>query len=363
MSIVWGICGVGGISNDFTLALTHIKANIGAVAASDADRAQRFAADFGVGKSYGSYEELAQDSSVTVVYVGTVHTKHLEHASMFLRAGKHVLCEKPMGINEEEVRAMLELAKEKGVFFMEAFWTRCFPVIRKVREVLMSGSLGAPHAISGEFGFVAPSDPSHRLWTKSTAGGGLLDIGCYLLQAATAVYGYETMPDIQAVGVLTPEGVDKRASISLNYPSGVASLTYFLDANSSDEVKIFCEKGIITIEGPSHCPTRARITTCESRTSSKTEVIEESLPVYQSGASYCGGRKANYPNSEGLVYEAQEVQRCLEAKLLESPLFPHQESLTIVRISDAIRLKLGVVFDADSRKQSQRSCDGSCVVS
>jgi dihydrodiol dehydrogenase / D-xylose 1-dehydrogenase (NADP) len=351
MSAVWGICGVGGISNDFALALSHIKANIGAVAASDASRAQKFAADFGVAKSYGSYEELAQDSSITVVYVGTVHTKHLEHASMFLRAGKHVLCEKPMGINEEEVREMVDLAKSKGVFFMEAFWTRCFPVIQKVRELLTSGSLGAPHAMSGEFGFVAPSDPSHRLWTKSTAGGGLLDIGCYLLQAAIAVYGCEAVPEIQAVGALTPEGVDKRASISLNYPSGVASLTYFLDANSTDDLKIFCEKGIIIIEGPSHCPTRARIIRSESRTSTTTEVIEESLPVYPSEASYCGGRKVTYPQSEGLVYEAQEVQRCLEAKLLESPVFVHAESLALVRISDAIRKKLGVVFDADARKQ------------
>lgn len=346
---VWGICGTGGICNDFSLALKHCGSTIGAVAASSAEKADKFAADFGVAKAYGSYEELAQDDSVTVVYIGTIHTMHLQHATMFLSAGKSVLCEKPMGINKKEVSIMVALAREKGLFFMEAFWTRCFPVIRRVREVLAKQELGPVHGVLADFGFVAPSDPLHRLWSKDKAGGAMLDIGCYVVQAATLAYGFSVSPEVKAVGELTAEGVDKRASVSLSYPQGTASLSYGLDAFYPGETKILCERGMIVVDGPSHCPTRARIVRAVGRTETTEEVVEEALPVYPKGPEHCGGREVNYPNSEGLAYEAAEAERCLREGLTESPVFPLDESLAVAEIMDRARAELGVIYDADAQ--------------
>jgi len=345
---VWGICGTGGICNDFCLALKHCGSTIGAVAASSADKASKFAADFGAPRSYGSYQELAQDASVTVVYIGTIHTVHVEHATMFLKAGKAVLCEKPMGINSREVGLMVDAAKASGVFFMEAFWTRSFPVIRRIRETLDRGDLGPAHGVLADFGFVAPDDPSHRLWMREKAGGGMLDIGCYVVQAATLTYGFSASPSLKATGELTAEGVDKRAVVSLSYPQGTASLSYGLDCHYPGELKILCERGMIIVDGPSHCPTRARVVKATSRTETTEEVIEEALPVYPTGPEHCGGRAVNYPNSEGLVYEVQEVERCLREGLKESPVFPLEESLAVVGIMDRVRAELGVVYPADS---------------
>eukprot|EP00929_Paragymnodinium_shiwhaense_P015016 TRINITY_DN123014_c0_g1_i1.p1 TRINITY_DN123014_c0_g1~~TRINITY_DN123014_c0_g1_i1.p1 ORF type:complete len:351 (+),score=88.91 TRINITY_DN123014_c0_g1_i1:110-1162(+) len=343
---VWGICGCGGISNDFALALAHNKSKIGAVAASDVTRAQKFADDFGAKKAYGSYEEMAADPEITIVYIGTVHTQHLGHASMFLKAGKHLLCEKPMGINEKEVQTLVDLAKQNNVFLMEGFWTRCFPVVKQVREVIASGELGALRAVSADFGFVAPSDPNHRLWTKSTAGGGMLDIGCYVVQAATMGFGYDEVPQIKATGAVVGEGVDKNCSMSLAFKGGNASLSYGLDAHYLEETKFFFEKGYIVIEEPAHCPTKARVIKCETRTDTTTKHLADTLPEYQPGI--CGGRKVNYPSSEGLVHEVEEVERCIREGLKESPVFPLAESLMVARIMDSVRREIGVVYDADS---------------
>lgn len=345
---VWGICGTGGICNDFCLALKYCGSSVGAVAASSAGKASKFAADFGVARSYGSYRELAEDASVTVVYVGTIHTMHVEHATMFLRMGKSVLCEKPLGLNGREVRLMVDAARASGVFFMEAFWTRCFPLMRRVRRVLDSGDLGPARGVLADFGFVAPDDSSHRLWAKEKAGGGLLDIGCYLVQAATLVYGFSTCPALKATGELTAQGVDKRAVVSLSYPQGTASLSYGLDGYYPSELKILCERGMIQVDGPSHCPTRMRIVRATGRTETAEEVIEEPLPVYPRGPEHCGGRTTMYPNSEGLVYEVQEVEECLRQGLKESPVLPLEESLALVAIMDKVRAELGVVYPADS---------------
>jgi dihydrodiol dehydrogenase / D-xylose 1-dehydrogenase (NADP) len=353
-NVVWGICGAGGICNDFALALAHNGSTIAAVAASDLERAQSFATDFGAPRAYGSYEEMANDSEVTAVYVGTVHPKHVEHASLFLRAGKHVLVEKPMGMNEGEVRTLVELARGKNVFLMEAFWTRCFPVVKKVKEVIDRGLLGAPKAVSADCGFIAPADLSHRLWQKSLGGGGMLDMGCYVVMTATMVFGTKEEPTVKACGTLVGEGVDQKGALALSYPSGgMASLSYGLDGTYHEETKIMCENGYIVIEEPAHCPLRARIVYAKSRTDMVTEIVEEALPVYK--PNRCGGRKVNYPNSEGLAHEAAEVERCIMAGLKESPCFPLAESLANARIMDAGRADLGVVYDADKLLAAQKA--------
>mmetsp|Transcript_106395 Transcript_106395/g.243569 ORF Transcript_106395/g.243569 Transcript_106395/m.243569 type:complete len:379 (+) Transcript_106395:29-1165(+) len=342
----WGVAGVGMISNDFSLALKYNGSEIVACAARDAARAAKFADDFGMERSYDSYEALAQDPQIDVVYVGTIHTQHHRIASMLLEAGKHVLCEKPLGMNEREVAELTALAQQQGVFFMEGMWTRCFPVARKCQALLQSGELGSPKAVHADFGFVAPDDPSHRLWDVKSGGGGLLDIGCYVVGWATFAFG-RAVPEVKAVGALSSSGADIRGALALGYPEGYASVGYTLEAPTPEVTTILCSKGYIIVDGPAHAPIRARVVAEKSRGEAETTVLEEALPVYPTGAGFCSGRTPIFPHSEGFVYEVQEVEKCLAEGLLESPVFTHQDSLAIVRITDRARLQLGVSYDAD----------------
>lgn len=166
----WGILGAGGICNDFAVGVATAGGCIAAVGASSLGKAQALADKVKALKAVGSYEELVQDPSVDVVYVGTIHTMHLPHTLMALNAGKHVLCEKPLAVNAKEAEQMVALARSKGLFLMEAMWTRFFPIIRKLREVVASGSLGSPRCLQADFGFIGPTDPSHRVMDLNMAG-------------------------------------------------------------------------------------------------------------------------------------------------------------------------------------------------
>jgi len=343
----WGIVGAGKISHDFCQALAYESAAIHAVAASDAERAKKFAKTFAAQTSYGSYQELAKDPEVDVVYIGTVHTQHFAHAKMMLQAGKHVLCEKPLGMNAKEVELLIEEAKQAKKLLIEGIWTRHFPVVKKAREVLDSGELGAVRQVVADFGFVAPREPNHRLWTKQAGGGCLLDIGCYIVAWGTFGCGVKMPKTIAAAGVLDTfgHGVDESASVALAYDDCIATLGCTLRANTPEEAKIICEKGWITIKGPAHCPTTAVITRSVTRTEHAEEVINEPLPVYKEG--HPGGCSTNYPNSEGFVYEVRAMQELLsrEDPAAPAPAFPLEESLTIAKIIDESLAQVGVKYN------------------
>jgi len=337
----WGLLGLGAIANDFSIGLMLAGSNIAAVAARDAARADVFAKKVGAARAYGSYEELVQDPNVDVVYVGTVNTQHLCHSKLALGTGKHVVCEKPIGVNEAQVRELVDLARKNGVFLMEAMWSRFFPAIRKAREVLTSGELGAPKLIQADFGCVAdPTNP--RFWHPLMAGGAMLDIGIYLVQLTTMVFG-PTMPDQMAsTARLSDTGVDIEGSVSMVYKDrGMASLVTTLAANTPEQSLVICEKGHVRIFGPAHCPTQILVAFEEGRGKFREETHTFDLPACPEGFSM------NYTNSEGLMYQVQEVEKCLQDGLLESPKYSHEESLVIVRIMDAYRKQVGVRYPFD----------------
>lgn len=155
MALKWGIAAAGGISHDFANAVTTLSKDehqIVANAARSQSRAEEFAQRFDIPKSYGSYLELAQDPNVEVVHVGTIHTQHVETALLMLEHGKHVLCEVPMGINEKQVRKLIEYAKEKNLFLIEAIWSRHFPSYRYIRQQILDGALGDIKSVDVLFG-------------------------------------------------------------------------------------------------------------------------------------------------------------------------------------------------------------------
>ncbi|MGH0132120.1 UNVERIFIED_CONTAM: hypothetical protein FKN15_048759 [Acipenser sinensis] len=188
MATRWGICSAGKISHDFVVALKTLpreEHQVVVVAARELGRAQDFANRHNIPRAYGSYQELAQDKDIDVVYLGTIHPQHHPVGLLFLRAKKNLLCEKPLAMNMREVLELTAAARENDVFLMEALWTRYFPASIQISDVLAQGVLGEVKLVRVEFG-MPMFDVSHAV-KKELGGGALLDIGVYCLQVDEAV--------------------------------------------------------------------------------------------------------------------------------------------------------------------------------
>src|SRR5882762_3569150 len=174
--IHWGILGTGKIAHQFAAALRRLPdAELLAVGSRSADSAGHFANEFGISRRYGSYAELVSDPEVEVTYVATPHSCHAENTQLALKAGKAVLCEKPFTINAAEALEVIGLAREQRLFLMEAMWTRCFPLMANLRELLSSGAIGVTRQWTADFGFRAEYQDEPRLFRPEFGGGALLD--------------------------------------------------------------------------------------------------------------------------------------------------------------------------------------------
>eukprot|EP01043_Picozoa_sp_COSAG02_P048154 COSAG02_NODE_4700_length_5079_cov_1134.378112_1_plen_221_part_00 len=211
----WGIMGSGLICSDFAQALRSAQGcTITAVGARRAESAQKFADANGIKHAFGSYDELVQCDEVDIVYIGTIHPAHKKLAILAMRAGKHVLCEKPMTICKADTAELFAVAEECGVLLVEALWTRFFPAVVKAREIIASGAIGEVLQFQGDFGFRfdgVDSDATHRLTDPAQAGGASLDIGVYPISCMLLALGTETPSKIAAAGTLT-------ASVRLPFP-------------------------------------------------------------------------------------------------------------------------------------------------
>ncbi|XP_069140152.1 trans-1,2-dihydrobenzene-1,2-diol dehydrogenase-like [Argopecten irradians] len=328
----WGICGAGKISNDFCSAMTTLPSGeheIVAVAARKQESAQEFADKFGGKVAYNSYEAVSKDPNVDIVYIGTIHISHMELSMMMLNAGKHVLCEKPMGLNLKQVQSVLKLAKEKKLFFMEATWSRCFPIYEKIKAEVASGNLGDVELVTAKFSIPIKDVP--RVKEKALGGGCLLDIGIYPVQLACMVY--DEMPEkITADGVLNEEGVDEGGCVILKYKGGkMANLTYsgrtcFTQCSAS----IHGTKASIEIPDRFWCPEKAMFPSGEV-----TNEVPEGRHPY------------NFNNSGGMRYEADHARKAIMEGKLECAAMTHRHSEMVMSISDEVRKQLGVVYDVD----------------
>uniref|UniRef100_A0A4X1W1A9 Trans-1,2-dihydrobenzene-1,2-diol dehydrogenase n=2 Tax=Sus scrofa TaxID=9823 RepID=A0A4X1W1A9_PIG len=216
MALRWGIVSAGLISSDFTTVLRLLPRSehqVVAVAARDLSRAKEFARKHDIPKAYGSYEELAKDPNVEVAYIGTQHPQHKATVLLCLAAGKAVLCEKPMGVNAAEVREMVAEARSRGLFLMEAIWTRFFPAVEALRSVLAQETLGDLRVVQANFGKSIANVPRSVDWAQ--AGGSLLDLGIYCLQFISMVYGGQKPEKISAVGRRYETGLKESPMITL----------------------------------------------------------------------------------------------------------------------------------------------------
>lgn len=225
----WGILGTGRIAGIFAqgVALSQ-HSRVVAVGSRAQASAERFAKEFAVSRAHATYEALLADPEVQAVYISTPHPQHVEWTVRAAEAGKHILCEKPIGLNHPETTVMVEAAREHGVLLMEAFMYRCHPQTAKILEIIKSGALGEVRMVQAAFGFNAGFDPQSRLWSNELAGGGMLDVGCYPVSFARLIAGaasgqpFLDPVSVTGTGVLHPEtGVDSAAAATLKFANGV----------------------------------------------------------------------------------------------------------------------------------------------
>jgi predicted dehydrogenase len=288
------------------------------VAARDADRAAAFGARFGASHSFGDYRAVTDNPDVDIVYVATTHPHHREQALMAIDAGKHVLIEKPLTLNAAHAREVLTAARDKGVFAMEAVWMRANPLILKAQEMVAQGVIGEVVAVHADFSIRLDFDPTHRLFDLANGGGALLDLGVYPMHFAWLFLG---RPDTQQVlGTLSPTGSDAAVALQWGYDSGAtAQLRCATTAKTPGRATIAGTLGSISVEPWFINPDRLVVTTSE-------------------GESRVDG--------DGTAYgpQIQEVERCLRAGLLESPLAPQPDTIAVLDLIDAARADLGVRY-------------------
>jgi predicted dehydrogenase len=320
--IKWGILAPGHISRGFVAGLKATEnAELYAVAGRSSDKADSFAREFGFAKSYGSFEELAEDPLVDVIYIATPHHLHFSNSLMCLEKGKPVLCEKPFTINSKQLTQLVRTAREKKIFLMEAMWTRFLPGIKKTLEMIENGAIGNIKVINADFGFKAIYNPESRLFNPHMGGGSLLDIGIYPLALSLFILGYPS--DIQAVAIKAPTGVDESVGISLKYESGaIASLHCTFSTHTTTDANIYGDKGKIQIRNQWFRPTDVILMPHDK------EAVEFRFP----------------PKANGYEYEAEEVMRCLDSGLKESPEFNLDHSLQLMRIMDEIRKICNIAY-------------------
>jgi predicted dehydrogenase/aryl-alcohol dehydrogenase-like predicted oxidoreductase len=256
----WGIIGTGAIAR--TLANGISKSRTGklvAVASRDKAKAESFGKDFDVDPAhcFGDYEEILKDDLVNAVYVATPHPLHAEWAIKAAEAGKHVLVEKPMAINQYLAQAIIEAAVANNVFVMEAFMYRCHPQTAKLVEILKEKVIGDVRVIHATFSFGAGFNPTSRLYDPALGGGGILDIGCYPASIARLIAGAATGKDfadpieVKAVGHLESTGVDGYTSAVVKFPGDIiATLNAGVAVNQENVVRIFGTGGSIFMPNP-----------------------------------------------------------------------------------------------------------------
>ena len=335
MALRWGICGSGNIAHDFVLALQSLPEDqhqVVAVASRSLDTATKFAQEHRIPRAYGSYEALAGDTEVDVVYVATIHPTHLTCSLLMLEAKKPVLCEKPLTMNGRETATLIKAARDGGVFLMEAVWTRFFPAILKLKALIDEGAIGQVKYVSANFGFQRPTDDEQkvrlRLTDPSLGGGAVLDVGVYVINFATMVFGGDRPESIHASGWLADTGVDDFAAITLKYSGErVAQLTSSIGLDLPREAIVVGTKGTLKLPFPFWCP---------SKVETPMGVLEYPLPSLD--------KPTVFRNSSGMRYEAEEVHMCLKALKTESSHMTLDQSQVVADIMDDVMKQLGVTY-------------------
>lgn len=325
----WGILATGWIADLFVQDLLDNDMEVTAVGSRSIETAVAFATKHGIPRSHGSYEALAADPEVDVVYIATPHPFHASAAELCIAEGKHVLVEKSFTLTGAEARRLLALSREHDVVVLEAMWTRFLPHMVRLREALASGIIGEIRTLVATHTQDLPDDPNHRLNALELGGGALLDLGIYPISFAFDILGHPT--EVLASGRLKATGADAEVSTIFRYASGACALTVSAsDAPGSNRAEINGTEGHVEIDGVWYTPTGFRIYNSEKK------LLEEFKPATMKG--------------RGMHFQAVELERLVAAGERVSPILPLEQSVAIMETLDDIRRQIGVVYPGEAKK-------------
>lgn len=321
----WGILGTGFIADLQVRDLVDNGFAVQAVGSRSLETSQAFASRFGIPTAHGSYEDLAADPDVDVVYVATPHVFHHENALLALNAGKHVLVEKAFTINARQAQEIVDLAAGKGLVALEAMWTRFLPHMARLREIVAGGTLGEVRKVVASHNQDLPKDPAHRLNDPALGGGALLDLGVYPVSFSFDVFGAPQR--ILASAAMTATGVDRQTAAIFEYADGQQALVDCApDTAGNNRAAIIGTGGWVEIESVWYNPTPF------TRYDASGNIVERFDEPVQ-------GR--------GMQYQAAELERLVREGLTAGTVLPPGESVAIMAALDEVRRQIGLTYDAD----------------
>ena len=323
-AVRWGLIGPGAIAQHFAQAAAAMDTTaLVAVHGRDAARCQAFVQQHAPQACvHSGLHALLADPHIDMVYIATPHSAHAQAVRQALLAGKGVLCEKPLAPTATQAQALIALAQERGVFLMEALWSRFLPSWQQARTWLEAGAIGAPQAMQSSFCFDVPFDAHSRLFSPALAGGALLDIGVYNLSASQWLMQREPLA-FHVDAVLASTGVEQRVAATLDYGHGLTSqFVCAFDGVADNRLRVFGPRGHIELGHNFWQATEATL-------------VRPGQAVLH----------VPYPfRINGFEYQIEHAQQCWRAGAVQSPVMPHQDSLAVVTLIDAMRQRLGVRY-------------------
>jgi predicted dehydrogenase len=323
--IRWGILATGWIAELFVKDLIVTGHLVTAVGSRTQENADRFAKTFGLATAHGSYEALAADPNVDIIYIATPHPQHVSAAKLALNAGKHILVEKPFTLNGGEATEIVELARAKGLVVLEAMWTRFLPHMCRIREIIADGVIGEVRSITADHRQKLPDDPKHRLNALELGGGALLDLGIYPISFAWDILGKPAF--IQAIATFRDTGADAQVATLFHYETGAIATTLSAsDSAGPNRACVIGRKGRIEIDRVWYTPTTFRVYDTENN------VLE----------AFDGAVAAR-----GMQFQAQEAERLIAGGLVEGQIMPPSQSVAIMATLDEVRRQIGLRYPGE----------------
>jgi predicted dehydrogenase len=321
----WGILGTGWIADSFVSDIIASGMTVSAVGSRSQESADAFAARHGIPTAHPSYEALAADPDVDVIYVATPHPMHAENAKLALRGGKHVLVEKPFTLNAAEAREVVDLAAEKQLVVLEAMWTRWLPHMVRLREVIAAGTIGDVRTVIADHNQKLPSDPEHRINAPELGGGALLDLGIYPVSFAWDVLGEPQ--SVIAISSPTTTGVDRQTAMLLGYADGQQAVLHTaLDTAGPNTASVIGTAGWIAIRDTFYTPT--------------------SFTVYDSAGAVVEEFAETVPE-RGMQFQAAEIERRITEGASDGDILTPDESVAIMRTLDEVRRQIGLAYPGE----------------
>ncbi len=325
-SVRWGILGTGSIAHKFVTDLKQHGHTVAAVGSRTAQRAEAMAEEFSISEAHGSYDELAADPGVDIIYVATPHPFHAEHAMLALSGGKHAFVEKPFTLNASQAQQVVTLAKDRGLLVMEAMWTRFLPHMERLRHIVREGLIGDVRTVLADHNQILPKDPSNRIYNPHLGGGALLDLGIYPLSLAWDLLG--PPETVTARATMTETGVDRQVAAICEHANGAQSVSQAaLDSSGTNTAAVLGTAGRVELTGFWYTAA-----TTLTRYDESGEEVEHYAPAV---------------SGRGMQLQAVAAEACIAEGSTVCPIIPPEESVGVMTTLDEIRRQIGFRYPSE----------------